>query len=331
MIISRTPFRISFFGGGTDFPDFYRRHGGAVLLATMDKYCYLSVHELSPFFRYRFRASYARTELVNDPGDFQHPLIRECLLMLGIETGVEIVHIADLPGRTGLGTSSSFTVGLLNSLHRFRGESVGPEQLAREAIVVERERVGDAGGHQDQYAAAFGGFLRIDFHRDGRVAVRPAPVAHDTTAELAERLLLFYLGTEQSAQDILRRQTASVSRNEETLRRMLQMVDTAEGLLRRGDLDGFGDLLHETWTAKKGLAAGITNPAIDEAYEEARAAGARGGKILGAGGRGFLLLYARPEDRERVRSRLNRLLEVDFSFSYSGSRIIFNTDSAGRH
>lgn len=326
MIISRTPFRISFFGGGTDFPDFYRQHGGAVLLTTIDKYCYLSVHELSPFFRYRFRAGYARTELVNTPSEFQHPLIRECLLMLGIETGLEIIHIADLPGRTGLGTSSSFTVGLLHALHRWRGESPTPEQLAREAITVERERVKDPGGHQDQYAAAFGGFLRIDFHRDGRVAVRPVPVAHDTAAELEQRLLLFYLGTEQSAQHILQQQTGNIRRNRETLIHMLKMVDTAESLLRRGDLDGFGDLLHETWTAKKSLARGISNSAIDQAYQAAREAGARGGKILGAGGRGFLLLYVRAEDQQRVRSRLNRLPEVDFHLSSSGSTIIFNTE-----
>lgn len=325
MIISRTPFRISFFGGGTDFPEFYRQEGGAVLLATIDKYCYLSLHELSPFFRHRFRASYARTELVNSPAEFQHPLIRESLLMLDIDTGMEISHVADLPGHTGLGTSSSFTVGLLNALHCFRGEEVTPERLAREAIVVERERVGDAGGHQDQYAAAFGGVLRLDFHRDGRVAVRPAPVAHDTLEELSQRLMLFYLGTERSAQAILRQQTSSIGRNRGTLLDMLTMVDAAERLLRDGDLDGFGDLLHRTWTAKKTLARGISNTAIDDAYRAAREAGARGGKVLGAGGRGFLLLYARPEDRQRIRTRLSRMLEVDFSFSFSGSRIIFNT------
>jgi len=325
MIISRTPFRISFFGGGTDFPHFYHEHGGATILTTIDKYCYLSVHELSPFFRHRFRASYARTELVNDPAEFRHPLVRETLLMLGVTNRMEITHIADLPGQTGLGTSSSFTVGLLNALHAFRGESPSPETLAREAITVERERVGDPGGHQDQYAAAYGGFLRLDFRPDATVRVTPLVLDNTLRDALAERLMLFYTSGEGSAADILHRQTKAVGRNTDSLLRMRALVDEAQNFLEKGELGSFGDLLDTAWQMKKSLAHGISNSLIDQAYEAARTAGARGGKILGAGGRGFLLVFSDPSDKEKVRRALRAFPEVRFAPSDSGSAIIFRT------
>ncbi len=324
MIISRTPFRVSFFGGGTDFPEFYSEHGGAVLLTAIDKYCYISLHRLSPFFKYKFRASYARTELVQAPSEFQHPLIRECLLDLNVQEGLEITHISDLPGRTGLGTSSSFTVGLLNALHAFRNESVSAEQLAREAIRVERERVGDVGGHQDQYAAAYGGLLRLDFSGDRQVAVKRLPVSGDRVAQLKRRLLLFYTGVEQAAGEILSEQKKRVGQNKQALMEMLQLVGEAERILTGGNLAGFGDALHEAWQLKKGLSKGITNDAINQAYEAARSAGARGGKLLGAGGRGFLLLYAEPDAQPEVIRKLQALRPVPFSFSDQGSQIIFN-------
>lgn len=326
MIISRTPFRISFFGGGTDFPEHYREHGGSVLTTTIDKYAYLSVHRLSPFFRHRFRASYAQTESVICPSEFEHPLIRECLLYLRIREGLEMAHVSDLPGRTGLGTSSSFTVGLLHALHAFRNDEVNAEELAREAIIVERQRVGDSGGHQDQYAAAYGGLIRIDFRGDQQVDVTPVPVLPERLDALQERLLLFFLGTEMSAENILQEQIRQVSRNTATLQEMRASVDEAQSILCSDqDLRHWGALLHTSWERKKGLANGISNSAVDQAYATARANGALGGKVLGAGGRGFLLLYAEPDTHPTIQTALNTLQSVPFRFSPTGTQIIFTS------
>ena len=326
MIISQTPFRVSFFGGGTDFPEFYREHGGATLLTTIQPCCYISIHRINKLFPFRFRASYAQTELVQNPSEFQHPLIRECLLALNIQEGLEITHFSDLPGRTGLGTSSSFTVGLLNCLHTLRGERVTPEDLAREAIQIERERVGDAGGRQDQYAAAYGGFIRLDFQKDEQVRVRPLTISNQRMAELEKRLLMFYTGKEMTAEPILRQQKEQTKKNEKALLEMGRLVNEAEHLVTQGTtLSDFGKLLHRSWELKRTLSDGITNSSIDAAYEGAREAGAIGGKILGAGGRGFLLLFAEPERHEAIRTRLSPMKEVHVHFSQNGSRVIFNT------
>lgn len=324
MIISRTPFRISFFGGGTDFPEFFSRVRGATLLTSIDKYCYISIHTLSPFFKHRFRASYARTETVQDPSEFAHPLIRECLLYKKPAQGLEIAHVSDLPGRTGLGTSSSFTVGLLHALHCMAGERVTAEDLAREAILIEREKVGDAGGHQDQYAAAYGGLIRLDFTDGQQVKVKRLALTNHRLADLERHLMLFYMGVEQSAETLLTEQKQRTGQNEAALRKMLEMVDQAEQLLESdADLAPFGNLLHESWQQKRTLANGISNSAIDAAYNRAREAGALGGKLLGAGGRGFLLLFAPPVTQAAIRDALTSLREVPFSFSQEGSRIIF--------
>jgi D-glycero-alpha-D-manno-heptose-7-phosphate kinase len=324
MIISRTPFRVSFFGGGTDFPEFFREHGGSTLLTTINKFCYISIHRLSTFFHHRFRASYSRTETVMDPCEFAHPLIRECLLHLKPSEGLEIAHVSDLPGRTGLGTSSAFTVGLLNALHTFSGDRVTAEDLAREAILIERQRVGDIGGHQDQYAAAYGGLIRINFLPNGRVDVRRMAVCHDRIHQLEQHLLMFYMGTEQSAEAVLHEQRQRVKQNHSALMEMLKMVDEAEAIITgSSDIAGFGELLHRSWEFKKTLSNGISNTNINDAYTVARNAGAMGGKLLGAGGRGFLLLFARPDKHELVRQSLSALREVHFQFSQEGSRIIF--------
>jgi D-glycero-alpha-D-manno-heptose-7-phosphate kinase len=323
MIISRTPFRVSFFGGGTDFPEFYREHGGATLATGIDKYCYLSVHSLGPFFKHRLRVSYAQTETVRHATEIQHPLVRECLGLLRMDDGMEINHVADLPGRTGLGTSSSFTVGLLNSLHAFRNESPTAAQLAQESITVERERVGDSGGHQDQYAAAFGGLRRFDFTAQG-VTARALDLAPDRRQALSDRLLMFFTGVESSAENILQEQKRRVAQNVPALLEMRAMVGEAERLLTgRADLSAFGRLLHESWQRKRSLSSGISNTAIDQAYEAAVRAGSLGGKLLGAGGRGFLLLYAEPDRQDAVRAALPGLQEIPFNFSSEGSRIIF--------
>lgn len=324
MIISRTPFRVSFFGGGTDFPEHYREHGGAVLVSAIDKYCYLTVHSLGPFFKHRLRVGYAQTETALHAAEIQHPLVRESLALLNLDAGMEINHVADLPGRTGLGSSSSFTVGLLHALHAFRGEAVSSETLAQEAIIVERERVGDVGGHQDQYAAAYGGFYRFDFSARG-VTAHPVAIEPRRKQALTNRLLLFFLGTESSAQEVLREQQHNVERNQPALRELQDQVDEAQRILTGAeDLDSFGRLLDAAWKRKKTLSSGITNPLIDSAYAAACQAGALGGKLLGAGGRGFLLLYANSDAHPKVRDALEGLTEIPFGFGNGGSRIIFH-------
>lgn len=324
MIISRTPFRISFFGGGSDFPEYFRNHHGVTLSTTIDKYCYISLHYLSPFFKFKYRASYARTETVLAAEDFQHPLIRECLKYLPVTRGLEISHVADLPGRTGLGTSSSFTVGLLNALHQIRHDhGISPDKLAAEAINVERELVGDIGGHQDQYAAAHGGFLRIDYS-GLKATVRRLAIPAPRLAQFKRHLQLFFMGTERASGAILRDQRKRTALNVPALERMAEMADHAQSILERGDnLMEFGKLLNEAWRLKKSLANGISTDSVDEVYASALAAGAIGGKLLGAGGSGFILLFVPPRKQPLVRQALKKLQEVAFAFSNHGSRIIF--------
>jgi len=325
VIISRTPFRVSFFGGGTDFPEFYLKHGGTTLLTTINHYCYISLHRISKFFQFRFRASYAKTELVQTPSEFQHPLIRESLLALDVQNNVEISHVSDLPGRTGLGSSSSFTVGLLHALHALQGDRVTPEDLAREAIHVERERINDAGGHQDQYAAAYGGLIRLEFRTDGRVDVHRIPITHKREDDFEQHLLMFYMGTESSAEEILSNQRKRTEKNLSALTEMCELVNEAERVIVSNDsVLTFGELLHHGWELKKSLSTGITNSSIDEAYNAARKEGALGGKLLGAGGRGFLLLFAEPEYHAGIREKLSVFQEVNFNLSQEGSRIIFD-------
>ncbi len=324
MIISRTPFRVSFFGGGTDFPAFYQAHGGVTLSTTIRKSCYISIHRLSPFFSHRFRASYAKTESVLTPEAFEHPLVRECLLLHHPLPGIEISHVSDLPGRTGLGSSSAFTVGLLHALHTLLGHRVTAEDLAREAILVERTRVGDPGGHQDQFAAAYGGFLRIEYGPGNQVRVNRLALTASRIQEIEQHCLMFFTGLEQSADHILNSQQSNLASNEATLLRMREMADEAETILLSDQpMQAFGELLHESWTLKKTLSTGISNSFIDDLYMAARRAGATGGKLLGAGGRGFLLLSVPPDDQAAVRKALGELQEVDFSCSFDGSRIIF--------
>lgn len=324
MIISRTPFRVSFFGGGTDFPDYYHEHGGVTLLTAINKYCYISIHHLSRFFQHRYRASYSRTESVVDPQEFQHPLVRECLLHCGTREGLEISHVADLPGRTGLGSSSSFTVGLLHALNTFAGQRVTEEDLAREAIHIERVRVGDSGGHQDQYAAAYGGFIRVSFGPGPGITVTRLPLSAARVRAIEDHTMMFFTGVESSAENVLSEQKKNTARNLDTLHTMKAMAGEAEAVLTGdGDLQRFGELLHESWMLKRSLSSGISNDAIDAHYQAARDHGATGGKLLGAGGRGFLLVWAPPETHDAIRQGLDGLLEVDFRCCPEGSRIIF--------
>lgn len=324
MIISRTPLRVSFLGGGSDLPAYYRRNRGVVISASIDKYVYVTV---SKKFDDAVRVSYSRTEEVAGAAEVQHPLVREALQHLKIEGGVEITSIADIPSKgSGLGSSSSFTVGLLNALHGHSGRHVAADQLAEESCLIEIERCREPIGKQDQYAAAFGGFNSIHFNPDDSVSVRRIIWSREQVEALRGQLLMFYTGITRLASSILSAQSASMSQDEAKVRTVDRMVGSAESVLKdllNGRTDSLGEALHESWELKKSLAAGVSNLEIDQAYEAARSAGAVGGKILGAGGGGFLLLFVPPEHQERVRTALRALREIPFRFSRQGSSIIF--------
>lgn len=321
MIVTSTPFRISFFGGGTDVPDFFEIHGGSVISTTFDKHCYVTTRHLPPFFEYENEAVYSRIERVKDPSEFEHPLVREAMDLLNMSE-MRISYEADLPARSGLGTSSSFAVGLLNAFHCIRGERVSARQLAREAIYVERNLCGEEGGWQDQIAAAYGGLNRIDF-ADGDFSVRPVVMAPARKRELEENLLMFFTGFTRFSADV---QRAEGSHDKQTrLVRMLELVDEAEAILCDGarDLGDFGRLLDETWRLKRGTSAAVSTVSIDRLYDRGVESGALGGKLLGAGGGGFLLFYVEPDLQARVRAAMSDLLEVPFRFEDKGTRVAY--------
>ena len=325
MIITRTPFRVSFFGGGTDYPAWYREHAGAVLATTINKYCYISCRFLPPFFDHRSRIVWSRIELVRIREEIEHPAVRDALAFLDIREGIELHHDGDLPARTGLGSSSSFTVGVLNALHGLRGDLVDKMQLARETIHLEQERLKEQVGSQDQIMAAFGGFNRIDFGGENHFRVSPVMVSGSRLEELERHLLLVYTGVSRTASEIAGEQVKATPARRRELRAMYQMVDEAMTILHgpHRDLVEFGELLDESWRLKRSLTDKISTAYIDEIYDAARKAGAVGGKLLGAGGGGFLLLLVRPEDQAEVRGALRQLLCVPFRFENRGSHVIF--------
>lgn len=324
MIISQTPLRVSFLGGGSDLPAFYRRHGGAVLSTAIDQSIYVTV---SKKFDQAVRVSYSRTEEVGCAAEVAHPLVREALLSLGIEGGVEITSVADIPARgTGLGSSSAFTVGLLNALHAYRGRHTSAAALAEESCQIELVRCGEPIGKQDQYAAAFGGFNFIRFNKDDSVEVRKVLCARQVIDNLESRLLFFYTGITRSASDLLRSQSESLSLpgpEAEAMVEMVRLVESAYADLCSGNTESLGSMLDEAWNLKKRLSVGISSPTIDAAYTAARAAGAQGGKLLGAGGGGFLMFIAEPSCHNAIRLALRSFSETPFRFSNQGSRIIF--------
>ncbi|WP_447968300.1 GHMP family kinase ATP-binding protein [Nitrospira sp. M1] len=326
MIITQTPVRISFFGGGTDYPEHFTAYGGATLGASIDKYTTISVTPLTKFFDHRIRVSYSRMELCTSVEELQHPSIRECLRYVNIDGGVEMSVVNDLPARTGLGSSSSFTVGLLHALHAFKGELVSTEQLAKESVYVEREMIKERVGLQDQYTCALGGVVNLEFHDVDRVDVRPLIVQKERLAALEERLLLFYTGQQRTAHDILEHQMSRTKNGDvvSQLTHMQSLVQEGATILCNGrDLREFGELLQESWMYKRQLSDAISNSLIDDAYERACRAGAVGGKLLGAGGGGFLLLYVEPYNQKAVRQSLVGMPEVNFHFESQGSRLIF--------
>jgi D-glycero-alpha-D-manno-heptose-7-phosphate kinase len=324
MIISRTPFRVSFFGGGTDYPSWSREHGGAVLATTINKYCYISVRELPPFFDHKFRVVYSIVENVKEIAQINHPAVRAVLQWLRIEKGLEIHHDGDLPARSGLGSSSAFTVGLLGAIHAVLGRHMSKEALANEAIHVEQCLLREPVGLQDQIATSFGGFNHITFRRDSTHDVMPVILPRERLEALQDHLLLVFTGISRISAYVADTIVANLSERSAAMSTLQQMVGQAIEILSSPttDVAEFGRLLHESWMLKATLSSRVTTPSIDALYQAARDAGAVGGKLLGAGGGGFMLLFVRPEDRSRVRQALKDLIAVPFRFENSGCRIV---------
>jgi D-glycero-alpha-D-manno-heptose-7-phosphate kinase len=320
MIITKTPYRISLFGGGTDFPPWYKEHGGAVLGFTIDKYCWVALRKLPPFFDHKYRIVWSRIELVNSFNEIANPIVKEVLSHEGIHTGVELHHEGDLPARSGLGASSSFCVGLLNAIRAFRGQRVSAKDLARMAIHIERDRVGDAGGVQDQIWAAYGGFRVIRMHRDDTFTLSPVVTTAEAKAELGRWMMLFFTGMARSAAEVEARKIANIRDRTSQLISIQAMVDEALDSIE--DPRKIARLLDETWKMKRQLAPGVSTDDIDEMYRVAKNAGVVGGKVLGAGGGGFILLMAPPEKHAAVRSVLSRYIQVPFSVGSEGSRVV---------
>lgn len=325
MIISRTPFRISFFGGGTDYPVWYNEHGGAVLATSINKYCYITCRYLPPFFEHKYRIVYSKTEQTQNIFEIQHPSVKETLNFMGIDHGVEIHHDADLPARTGLGSSSAFTVGLLNALYALKGKMVTKRQLALEAIQIEQDRIKENVGSQDQTIAAFGGLNKIEFGGEQQILVQPITLNSRKCLLLQDHLMLFFTGLSRTASEIAGEQIKKTPDKKKELTRMREMVDEAIDILNGGDSDitDFGRLLHENWMIKRSLTDKISNHQIDEIYDDAINAGALGGKLLGAGGGGFILFFVEPEFQPEVKKRLKNLLYVPFKFENLGTQIIY--------
>jgi D-glycero-alpha-D-manno-heptose-7-phosphate kinase len=328
MIITRTPLRISFFGGGTDLPSYFLREQGAVVSASINKYIYITVNRLSPYFAHSILLKYSRSELIDSVEEIRHPIIREAMKITGILDRVEITSMADIPAGTGLGSSSSYAVALLHALYTLKGQYVSAAQLAREACQIEIERLGDPIGKQDQYIAAYGGICHIRFNSDETVFVDPVICSHETKKALEENLLMFYTGVTRKASTILVEQKAATGGKMEILTQMKEYCSTALEILRSGKkLHRLGETLHESWQLKRSLVDSISNERIDRYYEDALGAGAIGGKILGAGGGGFLLFYAEKQNHGRIREALKDLQELSFQFEPQGSKVIYISDN----
>jgi len=324
MILSRTPFRISFFGGGTDYPAWYRQHGGAVLAATIDKYCYISVRYLPPFFEHRFRVVYSKIENCQTVDEITHPAARGVLRFLNIDRGLEIHHDGDLPARSGMGSSSAFTVGLLHAMYALQGCMPSKRQLALESIRIEQDLIKETVGSQDQVQAAYGGLNHIMFHADDEFAIRPVTLSRERFHELNSQVLLFYTGIKRTAADVAQTYVNDIADKKRHLRITKDLVKEGLAVLNSGqDLTAFGELMHEAWQVKRSLSNKVSNSEVDDIYQRAIDAGAIGGKLTGAGGGGFMLLVVPPSRQSAVREALSHLIHVPFKFEFSGSQIIF--------
>lgn len=323
MIITKTPFRMSFFGGGTDMENFFKENGGAVISTTFDKYCYVNVRHLPRFFDYSTELSYSKTERITDVEEIQHPAIRNAMKMLDMHE-LRLTYEADLPARSGLGTSSSFAVGMLNAFYALKGKYADKKKLADEAIYLERALCDESGGWQDQIAASFGGFNRINFNADG-YEVLPIIISPERKKRLNSNLMMFFTGFTRFSSDIQKANNVSTEEKKVQLQEMLLLVDEAEEVLtnKEKDLDDFGRLLDHTWKLKKQTGSSISTGGIDEYYQKGMDAGALGGKLLGAGGGGFLVFYVQPEYQEAVRAAMHELLYIPFQFEDGGTRVIY--------
>ncbi len=322
MLTSRTPFRISFFGGGTDYPAWYLKEDGAVLSTTIDKYCYLNCRFLPPYFNVKHRIVWSHIETVNSISEILHPAVREGLRFMGFDDsrGLEIHHMGDLPARSGMGSSSAFAVGLINVLMNLQGKQLDKKDLAAKAIELERDILKENVGSQDQVAAAYGGFNLIRFNRDGSFHVQPAIVSKERLTQLESRLMLFYTGMNRMASEIASSVIENIPNRRQSFLSMQGMVEKGCSLLSgSADLDEFGRLLHESWLVKKSLSVAISNDRIDHIYQRAIEHGALGGKLLGAGGTGFMIFYVPPHKQEAVRKALFEYLHVAFKFESDGS------------
>ncbi|MBN2275444.1 MAG: GHMP kinase [Bacteroidales bacterium] len=326
MIITRTPFRISFVGGGSDMEAFYSRHQGAVLSTSINKYMYISTHKF--FFPDQIRVKYSQTETVDKLKDLKHPLLREAMLKTEVKGGIEISSIADIPAGTGMGSSSSFTVGTLHNLYAVKRRYVTHETLAHEACEIEIEKLGEPIGKQDQYAAAFGGLNVIYFNPDGSVRVDPLYIKNEVYQQLQRNLVMFYVGNQRKASDILTEQKKKASQAEQfhTLKSMVYLVSDLRDSLYKEKLDDFGRILHENWILKQKLASQISNSEIEKIYKAGIQHGASGGKLLGAGGGGFMLFYCEEKKQQKLFDNLKPLRKFDFAFDREGSKLIYYAD-----
>lgn len=324
MIISRTPHRISFFGGGTDYPSWYLDYGGKVLGVAIDKYCYITCRELPPFFKHKHRVAYSKIETVTSIDEMQHPAARETLRYLKIECGLEIHHDSDIPARSGMGSSSAFTVGLLKTLYALDGKVITKEKLYKEAIHIEQNLIKENVGSQDQVWAAYGGLNTIEFLQNGKILVEPIIMKEEHLRNFENKFMLFFTGLSRHASVIAQEQIQNTHRNKNELSKMKELVDEAYKIIASGkdDLVDFGRLLNETWQLKRKLSSKITTRDIDDIYETAIKSGAVGGKLCGAGGGGFIVFYVEPENQKRVKEALSNFLHVPFKFDFSGSEIM---------
>jgi D-glycero-alpha-D-manno-heptose-7-phosphate kinase len=323
MIITRTPFRISFFGGGTDYPAWYQEHGGIVLATTIDKYCYISCRYLPPFFEHSYRIVYSRIENCKSVDQIEHPSVRAVLKYMACDLGLEVHHDGDLPARSGLGSSSSFTVGLLNALMALNGNHISCEELASKAIHIEQDLIKENVGSQDQISAAFGGFNRIEFLRDGSFKVDPVILRKERLDEFQDHLMLFFTGFSRIASEVAKSKIDNIKSRTAELQLMKEMTREAISTLQGSTpIAEIGRMLDQNWKYKRSLSDKVSTSEIDQIYETAIRAGAIGGKLLGAGGGGFMVFFVQPENQKKVREALGRLIHVPFRFENSGSRVV---------
>lgn len=324
MIISRTPYRISLFGGGTDFPGWYRRHGGSVIASTIDKYCYLSVRYYPPFFENKYRVVWSKIENCTELSQITHPAVRAAIEHVEISRGLEVHHIGDLPARSGMGSSSAFTVGLLTALYALKGRMINKHDLALEALHLEQNVLKEAVGSQDQVSAAYGGLNKIDFLPNGEISVHPITISPERIRELQSHLMLFYTGIKRTSSDITQKFIDDLNGKKRQLRIMKDLVEESLQILNsKQDIKQLGELLHEAWDTKRQFSTSVSNNDVDLIHTQAIEAGAIGGKLTGAGGGGFLMLFVPPEKQKEVKSALNRFVHVPFAFDFTGSQVIF--------